>query len=279
MKRYIKSRHNLPIVFDIGIQCGVTVNPKLRSISFDWKHDTPDDIITLQSDCSGEYTDDGVTYIYGYSYTKNAKAFQINYFRDYIKGKNNDSVWTNPDVEEFVNKGVLNIERYMNFDDIGAIVNLRPAKRPSIMDIIRGYVREYVGKSTYNFELVKKAYNDVEFDSEKAYLALKEAGWNEDDINQEITFTINKFNQLKKTKELFEIKRFIPKEIRAGFLNYFKFATPLERTIFITLQGINILIYDDFITSGSTIKEVIRYLRAINPNNTLTVFVLVKQHR
>ena len=36
-------------------------------------------------------------------------------------------------------------------------------------------------------------------------------------------------------------------------------------------------VFDDFLTSGATIKEVIRYLKAIHDKNTLTVFILVKQ--
>lgn len=52
---------------------------------------------------------------------------------------------------------------------------------------------------------------------------------------------------------------------------------PEEKQIYLSLQGVNVLIFDDFLTSGVTVKEIIRYLKSFNENNTLTVFVLVKQ--
>lgn len=42
-------------------------------------------------------------------------------------------------------------------------------------------------------------------------------------------------------------------------------------------SGCNVLIYDDFYISGSTVREIARYLHSINPLNTLTVFILVRQ--
>ena len=44
-------------------------------------------------------------------------------------------------------------------------------------------------------------------------------------------------------------------------------------------SGTEALICDDFITSGSTVREMERYLHSINPNVKMTVFVLVDQLR
>ena len=95
---------------------------------------------------------------------------------------------------------------------------------------------------------------------------------------KDINYTISKFNDLKKSGELFQITRFLPTAIRVGSTNYIKFASEVEKSVYMDLQNANVLIYDDFITSGSTVKEVMRYLKSINENNTLTVFILVKQH-
>lgn len=73
------------------------------------------------------------------------------------------------------------------------------------------------------------------------------------------------------------MKRFIPKAIRSGFYDFLKFKTEKERKVYEALQGVDVLVYDDFLTSDSTVKEIIRYLRAIHDENSLTVFVLIKQ--
>lgn len=277
MKRYLSSRHELERIYESPIYCGVSIKGKY--VNFDFNEDSSTDIVKLKNQSYGEYDDDGVTYIYGYSYTSNARKTDTDYFRDFIKGRITPRVWTNQDVEDFIRYGVLAIEQYMNFSDFGAIVNLVPRETSSTVGMIRRQLMEYIETGTIQFHMIKQAYRNVTFDADLAADAMRKSGhFTEDDIRREIAYTIKKFNELKAGNKLFEIKRFIPKELRAGFLNYFKFKSEEERAIFEKLQGVNVLIYDDFLTSGSTIKEVIRYLRAINNNNTLTVFVLVKQH-
>lgn len=278
MKRYIQKRYILEPRYNSVIYGGVSVDSD--TVMFNWQKDNQEtDIITLTDVCSGQYDDDNVRYVYAYSYTPDATKSDKSFFRDYIKGKITPDVWCDEDVEKFVDNGVLKLDSYFDLEQFGAIINIKPTSTPSIMDVLRQTIMNYASGVLNSFDLVKQAYQHVEFDEDKAREALKATGkYSESKIEDEISFTKNKFETLKKKNELFQIKRFIPAEIRAGFLNYLKFKTDEERDVYAALQGVDVLIYDDFITSGSTVKEVIRYLRAINDKNTLTVFVLVKQH-
>lgn len=139
------------------------------------------------------------------------------------------------------------------------------------------YLHSYMNPPFLTFELVKQTYNDVIFDTDVAFKSLIEAGWDIVDAEDEVNFISNKFNSLKQEGTLFQIKRFIPSEIRKGFSNFLKFKNDRQRQTYEKLQGVDVLIYDDFLTSGSTVKEIIRYLKSINSDNTLTVFVLVNQ--
>ncbi len=45
--------------------------------------------------------------------------------------------------------------------------------------------------------------------------------------------------------------------------------------LFKKLQNTNVLIIDDINTSGSTLRECLRVLKAINPDNTKVLFTLM----
>ena len=86
-----------------------------------------------------------------------------------------------------------------------------------------------------------------------------------------------KFKASADAKEVFKIKNYVPREIRTGFSEFLKFGNKEEANLYNSLQGKNVLIYDDFYTSGTTVGEVARLLKSIHEKNTLTIFTLVKQ--
>ena len=75
-------------------------------------------------------------------------------------------------------------------------------------------------------------YEDVDFEYDKTFQAMIEAGYSEHIIDKELEFTVNKFNSLKETDELFQIKRFIPSELRSGFYNFLKFSSEAEKNVY-----------------------------------------------
>lgn len=277
MKKYIhESREKFYPSVEQQIYCGVTIKDGLPVFNF--QKDTNKDVISLKADCSGEYDSDNVTYVYAYEYNTRARAQDKEAFRNYLKGKIVPDVWYKEDVEDFVWNGVLKFDTYVDIKTIDVLVEVQPTKSPALTDLIKFYFEDVVNSGVVYFSLIKKAYADVEFDRWKAYNALIAAGYNDAEATGHVEFTERKFAQLKETGELFQIKRFIPSVIREGFLNYLKFKTKEEKKLYESLQGVNVLIYDDFITSGSTVKEVVRYLRAIHDKNNLFVFILVKQN-
>ena len=258
------------------LYAGASINPD-ESINFNWKSDVDTDIIALNTDTSGEFVSDNVRYIYGYVFSPNASKQDIKIFRDYLKGRSNPHFVVDRNVEEFVDRGILSIESYASFKDFDVTVHIDSTKHPSLVDMMSSYIMEYSEGIYTDFQLIKETYENVQIDIDKLYTALIANGYNDNRANHEIEYTLKKFEELKRTGELFEMKRFVPKEIRSGFYNFLKFETEDERNLYMSLQGANVLLYDDFLTSGSTIKEAIRYLTSINESNFITVFVLVKQ--
>lgn len=129
------------------------------------------------------------------------------------------------------------------------------------------------------FELAREPYARVEFNSEKAAQALRntigqDAIGHKRRIERDIQFNLNKFEQFKRSGGLFKAESFFPSALRAGFSNFLTFKTEDERKAYEALQGANILLFTNFMTSGTTVREAVRYLTSIHDENTLTVFVL-----
>ena len=268
MKRLVK--HNENIYAGVRIEKG--------ELKFDWRNDNlTDDVILLSEAVSGQYDADGVQFIYGYHFNPDSTKRDRDTFRRFLKDLPQTNDIYSKDVDRFVEEAVLALDTYHKLEDFKATVFSESSHEFSVLDVMRQYFTEYCRNLTFSFELLKKAYSDVQFDADKAANALREAGFQEHEISREINFTKKKFEALKSDGKLFEMKRFIPREIREGFFDFFKFRNDEEKELYVTLQGVDVLIYDDFLTSGTTIREIIRYLRSFNDNNRLTVFVLIKQ--
>ena len=116
------------------------------------------------------------------------------------------------------------------------------------------HIHENIKILSLSFHLIKKIYKDIVFDEDKVRVALSKMG-----------------------KANFEVGRTI-----RVILDKLQFETDEDRILYQTLRGdensgCNVLVYNDFYISGSTVREIARYLHSINPLNTVTVFILVKQ--
>lgn len=246
-----------------------------NNIVFNWNKDNKSsDVIYLDIHTSGKFNDDGIKYIYGYRYAPNATQAQKKLVRDFIKAGS-----TSRDIEHFIENAILEIEHIKSLNSFGALVRVKPSKYPSILSQIENALTSYAEVPYYRFELIKQTYDKVTFNREKAYQLLIDKGLDEIAAEDKINFVENKFEQLKASGELFQMKRFLPTAIRGAFSDFLIFENESQRKLYESLQNVDVLIYDDFLTSGSTIKEIIRYLKSFNPNNTLTVFVLINQRR
>lgn len=270
MKRYIRDNQET-------ILAGVSLTQ--GKLKFDWKSDdSEDDIVLLKENVSGEFNEDGVQYVYAYQYNPASSQRERSIFRNYLKNAPSSEDKHSENFENFIRHGVEQLDSYKPFKDFKVTITTHSSHKPSLTDEMLTYFMEYLDKNKWvPFELLKETYDHVTFDAKGAYQALIDAGYGKFEANQAIQKCKSKFESLKEAKEIFQMKRFLPREIRSGFHDFLKFKNDEERKTYESLQGVDVLIYDDFLTSGSTVKEIIRYLRSFHDKNTLTVFVLVKQ--
>ena len=253
---------------------------------FDRKSDFDKDIIFLCKNTSGAKKRENLTYYYGFEFNPKATRKQQEDFRNAIKHDfHNSDIFYSEDADRFVRDGIYHMDELKSLSDFGAVIS----------------TASYYGEKTLtglmcqicwdempdrvqccNLQLIKKMCRDVTFDEERAREALMKTDRyrNKKDADDAIKSIKHQFEQEKRKNGLFKMKLYKPVIGRSGFIDFLKFASPQHQKLYETLKdGTEVLICEDFITSGSTVNEIIRFLNTINPNNKISVFVLINQIR
>lgn len=258
--------------FTIKLYEGIRVDNE-ENVVFNWKYDDRNkDCLLLDGLEAKEFNDSGIRYVYAYNYTTKATNYEKKKIRSFLKNVDNFE-----EVDNFVDNGVLRLNAVQDIRSFDAFVYIKPKKSLCLVSRIHSYLLDYSVPLSTNFELIKKCYSEVTFNENKLVEELQKLNWDKLTIEDTVRYTNQMFEKLKRGGKLFEMKKFVPRQVRVAFTDFLKFTNEMDKQIYTTLQDANVLVFDDFLTSGSTIKEIIRYLKAINPNNKITVFVLVNQ--
>ncbi len=262
MKRYKRQIYAGAYIDNSGKLCINTSKDKMSR-----------DIVLYNQNTSGITVIDGVPIVYGYQYNPKCELPRLQQFREQLKHPQNVN-----HLDEFVETGILRMSEQVSLDNFKVIIRVKPTRTPSVLDTMWLYLDYHSNSKFISLQLIKDTYDNVTFDYDRAVAALRRRNYDDDDIAIIINRIKSVFDEHKGSLELFEMKRFLPASIRKYFTNFLKFSTEEESQAYRALQGVNVLIYDDLLTSGATLLEAKRYLTAINPSNTLTCYVLIKQH-
>ena len=254
---------------------------------FDYDFDFDTDIIRLCTDTSGIKQTDTLTYYYGFEFNPKSTDKQQKDFRNALKHKiGNDSVFYGEEATRFVEDGIYALDEMKRLDDFSVVISTASTYgEKTLSGLMCQIIWDLcsVDTNVYNMQLIKKFCTDVTFDENRAREALlktKRYGKRQNMIDEVILSLKNQFEEAKREGGLFKIKRYKPVAGRYGFIDFLLFGNPQDQETYERLkEGTEVLICDDFITSGSTIAEIIRFLNAVNPNNKISVFVLINQMR
>lgn len=253
---------------------------------FDRGADFDTDIIFLCKNTSGVKTKGNLTYYYGYEFNPKATRKQQEDFRNDIKHRFHDSdVFYSEDADRFVRDGIYRMDELKRLSNFGVAISTASFYGEKTLtglmcQICWDEMPDRV--PCCNLQLIKKMCKDVTFDEERAREALMSTEKYRDkrDVDSAIKNLKAQFEAEKRRGGLFKIKLYKPVIGRSGFIDFLKFPTPAHQKLYETLkEGTEVLVCEDFITSGSTVNEIIRFLNSINPNNKISVFVLINQMR
>jgi len=228
---------------------------------FDYTKDLHDDIMNLKFHNVNNkklYLDD-MSYSYYYAYQINKSKESTNLLKSIKQLENIDS----NDIDKLINKAVIGFDDKLKANSFDTIVY--PESSSSILQKLVAKLNSKSGAADmFSNAFVKAISTDIKLDNEKVDKLPERT-------KKEI---LRAFSKIQNPDKPFKIK-----EIYAPHRKFFKdfiiFNKSDDRKLYNAIEGKKIILVDDYKTSGTTIKEMLRKLSEAGAKEVI-VFVLIK---
>lgn len=228
---------------------------------FDYTKDLPEDIMNLKfHNMNNRKTlmyDTEYSYYYAYQLEKSKES--TNLLKSIKQLENVDS----RDIDLLINKAVIGFDDKLDASSYDTIVY--PQSSSNILQKLVDKLNSKSGVTNmFSNALVKSASTDIKLDMDKVN-KLPDKTKNE---------VLRAFTKVQTSDKPFKIKEIFPRH-RKFFTDFIQFNKDDDRTLYNAVQGKKIILVDDYKTSGTTVKEMLKKL-AESGAREITVFILVK---
>lgn len=213
-------------------------------------------------------------YYFGYRFNDSASRKDRTTIIHWLKGIGKEII-DNESLKRFIDKPIAYLDKELNLSTLSAIIYPRSNRSNLTLQInkeLSTFTQHYTDKISY--ELVKEIPENIYFD------------WEDFDYNYEGEIGDNQYNQIYNYIEnililkihnltYFSIADTVKPKYRKYIQNYLKFENDKSRKAIKDIQKGKLLIVDDINTSGSTLTEIIRIIRAINNKCEIYIFTLI----
>jgi hypothetical protein len=250
---------------------GVQYNPSTDTFTFNWESDSPEDLIDLVKIRKKTSTKSGIQYYVpfvalpkGNKYTNEYKQ-AMNSFRKKLK----DMTLPKSDLDRMVDTaidGFIEVEGN-RLDDIGVIVT--PKSKSTLNRKISARLKELLPNATLADDVfVKSTLDKITINAEKIK--------GDPEIREKTLQAVTKMLDKMKERGEFNLKSIHPK-YRNLFSNFITINQNIDLNLYDQLQTENILVVDDYLTKGFTMKEINTILLKNKSGGDVINFVLLLQ--
>jgi len=234
---------------------------------FDFKTDSGDDIIHLsyKSDLLKKGKFHGNKIIYGCQIIKKNNKDEFTFLRS-LKDINNSEVKISPENYQLLLNKIINKFNYEHPVGEYDIIISPASKSKLLLDIVKKLKAKDINVLLSNDSIIKNTLDGIKIDYEK-YKSTTPTKW---DIKEELD---KQFKRATKDGD-FKMKKISPR-FRKFFSNFLVFKNENQRRIYNAIRNGRVLIVEDYITSGSTLKEMLRLIEELCPQD-LEIFVFIK---
>jgi hypothetical protein len=250
---------------------GVSYNSEKDNFQFNFKNDTQQDIVFLKYNPKTIINKGSIaktTAYYGYKINPSFKEEKIK--QDFLQSLKNLS--TNKislqDYELLLTKAVVGLNRVVPINEFDIII-IPESSSPLVYDLALRVKNKAPNTVLAKDALVKNALDNIHIDYDKYLSTAKDEKDKEKRKKQlEVDFKRATESGTFKIKKVFTQRRGL-------FSNYLVVNSEAHRAIFNKIQGGKVLLIDDIITSGATIKEMLREIGSYAPEEII-IFSLIK---
>lgn len=228
---------------------------------FDFANDLVNDIMSLKfKPYKGKLLKDGETeyrYYYGYFLDKSDDSTDLMKDIKLLDDKISDN-----DLEMLVKKAVMGLNREFSTNTYDTIVS--PKSSSKILTKVVEFLQAKSDIQLFSDSFVKAASTDIKLDLEKLNTTPER-------IQKDVTRALDK---IQKANEPFKIKTIFSR-YRKFFKDFLIFNQENDRRLYNAVEGKKIILVDDYRTSGTSSKEMLRQLIDLGAKEIL-IFNLIK---
>lgn len=231
---------------------------------FAWMTDFPGDLMSLRFKKfygrTQKFGDTDTTYSYYHAY----QIDKSNGSTDLIKAiKTLETTIKPTDLQMFVNKAVMGFDSTFGANNFNAIVSPKSSSL-ILTDLVKQLANKSAAATLFTDAFVKSASTDITLDMEKVE-SLPEKTRKE---------VLRAFKKATDPTKPFKIKE-VYSAHRKFFKNFIVFNQQEDRQLINAVEGQKVILVDDYKTSGTTVKEMIKQLADAGAAE-IVVFVLIK---
>jgi hypothetical protein len=242
---------------------GISFNQETDSFDFNWKNDSPSDLIGLKLQKYNEYisSKQGFNLYYAYKFNKNVDKSLKSLLRDSIKYVDEKFIKSN-DMELFLSKGINSFNQIEPLNKFDIIVF--PKSSSNILNNLKQKLSSKAGMNTILASdlFVKNTIENIQYNQEKLNKLSPEN-------KEKVLKLLNKVL----SKESFRLKS-IPPQYRKFISNFLSFNSDTERRVFNSISEGNVLLVDDILTEGTTFINMAKLLQNLGADS-ITGFILL----
>ena len=217
----------------------------------------------------------GNIYYFGYRFNDNASRQYRTTIIHWLKGLDKNDCIDNESLSRFIQKPLIKLNEEENLSSFSAIIYPRSNRSDLTLQInkeIGALTQHYTDKISY--ELIKNIPNNITFDWEFFnYTYEGEIGDNQ--YNQIYNYIENTLMPKIHNLSYFSIAQNVKPKYRMYIENYLHFENKQTENAIRDIQNGKLLVVDDINTSGATLTEILRIIRAINNKAQIYIFTLI----
>lgn len=250
----------------------VKFNNETNSFSFDFNSKNLNDILLVSEAGVYKSSINDKIYWFGYKFNNIIDSKLRTKFINWIKGLVPDNRPKSSELYQFIDGPISKLDKIKPIVEFNAFVFPR-SNRSELVNRIIHVLLNYANResSKMSFELIKNLPNDISFDFDSFKIEAKD----DHQIKQVFDYVNNELLPKIHSLDYFSIAQNVRPKYRRFIKNFLKFKDSDSKNAFMSLQSSDVLIVDDINTSGSTLNEVIRIIREVNPNINIYIFTLL----
>lgn len=242
------------------------------SFSFDFNSSNLDDILLVSEAGVYKSSINDKVYWFGYKFNDNIDSKLRTKFINWVKGLVPEGRPKSSELYQFIDKPISKLDKMKPIVEFDAFV-FPKSNRSELVNRIISVLFNYANRESakVSFELIKNLPNNVSFD----FNLFKAEAKNDYQIKQVFDYVNDVLLPKIHSLDYFSIAQNVRPKYRKFIKDFLKFRDDESRHAFASLQASNVLIVDDINTSGSTLNEIIRIIREVNPKIDIYVFTLL----